>query len=220
MGVVLAVDLVGQFAERVELLFALTAGRLRDFPVVLRMDDQHATLQIGICRFQISGNVVAVLRVVGHDKEDRPLAELLVLFVGLAPLNHAQVQVVGVFLRILRASPLAELGAARLVGQDRMLDDILRNGLHQRIVANRLHEDRAVVVPRRSGRVHLQRQRGILLQQPVMDVLDRLEPRHSRFVDMVGFVVRARPTPRCRGRSFPGPPCFRSSSPTGRGPRK
>ena len=60
-----------------------------------------------------------------------------------------------------------------------MLDDVLVDRLDQRIVGDGLHEDRAVVVPRRGGDVHLEREPAILLQHPVMDVLDGLEPRQA-----------------------------------------
>ena len=70
-----------------------------------------------------------------------------------------------------------------------MLDDVLMDRLDQRIIANRLDENRAVVVARRGGHVHLQRQAAIFLQHPVVDVLNGFEPRHFRIVDVVGFVV-------------------------------
>ena len=70
-----------------------------------------------------------------------------------------------------------------------MLDDVLVNGLDQRIVADGLDEDRAVVVPRRGRHVHLERQAQVLLQHPVMNVLDALEPGQPRVVDMVRLVV-------------------------------
>ena len=82
-----------------------------------------------------------------------------------------------------------ELGAAGGIGQHRMLDHVLSDRLDQRVVADRLHEDRAVVVARRRRHVHLQRQAAVLLQHPVVDVLDALEPRHARVVDVVGLVV-------------------------------
>ena len=65
-----------------------------------------------------------------------------------------------------------ELGAAGRVRQHRMLHHVLCDGFDQRIVADGLHEDRAVVVARRGGHVHLQRQPQVFLQHAVVNVLD------------------------------------------------
>ena len=73
-----------------------------------------------------------------------------------------------------------------------MLDDVLVNRLDQRIVGDRLHEYRTVVVARRRGDIDLDRESGILLQHPVVDVLDALEPRHPRIVNVVRLVVENR----------------------------
>ena len=81
------------------------------------------------------------------------------------------------------------VGAAWRIGQNRMLHDVLMDGLDQRIVAHGLHKNGAVVVARRGRHVDLQRQGEILLEQLVMDVLDAFEPGHARIVNMVGFVV-------------------------------
>ncbi len=138
-----------------------------------------ASLQVGIVAFQVLGHVVAVRGVVGHHEQDGLLAHLFVLGIRLAPLDHAQVEIVGVLLGVLGALPLRQLGAAGGIGQHGVLDDVLRDGLHQRVIGHGLHEDRAVVVLGRGGHVHLQRERGALLQQPVVDVLDGLEPGHA-----------------------------------------
>ena len=66
--------------------------------------------------------------------------------VALAPLLDAELQVIVVFLGEDRAFVFVKLGAARGVGQDRMLDDVLMDGLDERIVGDGLNEDRAVVV--------------------------------------------------------------------------
>ncbi len=70
-----------------------------------------------------------------------------------------------------------------------MLDDVLVDGLDERVVADSLDEDGAVVVARRGGHVHLERKAAILLEHLVVDVLDGLEPGHARVVDVVGLVV-------------------------------
>ena len=154
------------------------------------MNDQHRVLQIGIVAFQVLGHVVAVAGVVGHHEQDGLLAQLFVFGIGLAPLDHAQVDVVGVFLGVLGALALHQFGAAGGVGQHGMLDHVLRDGLHQRVVGDGLHEDGAVVVLGRGGHVHLQREGRPFLLQPVVDVLDGLEPRHARVVDVVRLVVQ------------------------------
>ena len=110
--------------------------------------------------------------------------------VALAPFLHAKLQVVGIFFGDDRALVLGELGAARRVRQYRMLHDVLGDGLDQRIIAHGLHEDCAVVVARCGRHVHLDCQPQVFLQQPVMDVLDALEPRHAGIVDMMRFVVK------------------------------
>ena len=100
-----------------------------------------------------------------------------------------KLQIVGIFLGDDRALVLGQLGAAGRIGQHRMFHHVLRDGLDQRIVAHGLHEDRAVVVARRGRHVHLDREAQVFLQQPVVNVLDALEPRHARIVDVVGLVI-------------------------------
>ena len=73
-----------------------------------------------------------------------------------------------------------------------MLDDVLRDGLDQRIVRHGLDEDRAVVVFRGGGHVHLHAQRAAFLQQAVVDVLNGFEPRQFVVVDVVRPVVQNR----------------------------
>lgn len=70
-----------------------------------------------------------------------------------------------------------------------MLHDILRDRFDQRVVADGLNEDRAVVVPRRRRHVDLQCELQILLQQLVVDVLNRFEPRQLVVVDMVRLII-------------------------------
>ena len=85
-----------------------------------------------------------------------------------------------------------QLGAAGRVRQHRMLHDVLRDRLDQRIVAYRLYENRAVVVARCGGHVHLDREAQIFLQQAMVDILDALEPGQARIVDMVRLVIEHR----------------------------
>ena len=70
-----------------------------------------------------------------------------------------------------------------------MLNDVLMDGLDEWIVGDGLHEDRAIVMSGRSRHVDLQSEAAIALEHLVMDVLDVLEPRHLRIVDVVRFVV-------------------------------
>ena len=183
------VDLVGLLAEQFEFLLVLAGSGFGDFAVVLGVDDEHRALQFGADLFEVGADLVAVAGVVHHDEEHGLLAERLVFGVALAPFLDAELQVVVVFLGEDGALVLLQLGAAGGVRQDGMLDDVLVDGLDQRIVGDRLHEDRAVVVARRGGHVHLQGQTAILLQHLVVDVLNGLEPRHLRVVDVVRLVV-------------------------------
>ena len=88
------------------------------------------------------------------------------------------------------ALALHQLGAAGGVGQDGMLDHVLRDGFHQRVIGDGLHENPAVVVLGRRGNIHLQGEGGPFLLQAVVDVFDRFEPGHARVVDMVRLVVQ------------------------------
>ena len=66
--------------------------------------------------FQIRGHFVAILGVVGHHEQDGFLVQFGMLGRRLAPLDHAQVEVVGVPLGVFRAGPFAELGPTLEVG--------------------------------------------------------------------------------------------------------
>ena len=101
------------------------------------MDDEHRALQFGADLLQVRADLVAVAGVVHHDEQHGFLAERLVFGVALAPFLDAELQVVGVFLGEDRALVLVQLGAAGGVGQHRMLDDVLVDGLDQRVVATR-----------------------------------------------------------------------------------
>ena len=134
-------------------------------------------------------DIVAVARVVDHHEQHRLLAELLVLGVALLPFLDPEGQVVGELLVEDRARMLVQAFPARGVGQHRMLDNTLVNGLDERIVADRLHEDRAVVVARRGGHVDLKGETPVFLQHSMVDVTDAAEPRHALIVDVMRFVV-------------------------------
>ena len=71
-----------------------------------------------------------------------------------------------------------------------MLHHILSYSFDERVIRDRLNEDRSVVCTRCGRDVHLQRQRRTLLQQPVVNVFDGLEPGHLRIVDMVRLIVQ------------------------------
>jgi hypothetical protein len=53
-----------------------------------------------------------------------------------------------------------------------MLDHVLRDGFHQRVIGHGLDENRAVVVLGRGGDVHLQGEGAPFLLQAVVDVFD------------------------------------------------
>ena len=120
-------------------------------------------------------------------------AKLFVFRVALAPFLDAELQIVIILFGEDGALALRavsrELAAS---GKNGMLDDVLMDRLDERVVGDRLDEDRAVVVPRRGGHVNLKRKPPILLQHAVMDVLDRLEPGHAFVVDVVRLVVEHR----------------------------
>ena len=172
-----------------QLLLALAGRGLGDVAVILRVDDEHGPPQLGADAFEVRADLVAVARVVDHDEQHRLLAERLVPDRALAPLLDAELQVVGVALGKDGALLLDQTRAARGVRQHRVLDHVLADRLDERVVRHGLHEDRAVVVARRGGDVDLQREARILLEHPVMDVLDALEPRHPGIVDVVRLVV-------------------------------
>jgi hypothetical protein len=64
--------------------------------------------------------------------------------------------------------------------------------LDERIVGDGLDEDRRVVVAGGGRDVDLEREAAVLLEHLVVDVLDRLEPRHSGIVDVVGLIIERR----------------------------
>ena len=98
-------------------------------------------------------------------------------------------QIILVTLGEFVALPLNQFGARGGVGEHRRLDNPLSDGLHQRVIADGLHENRSVLVLRRRGKIELGRQFASLQPQAVRDVLNVLEPGHLRVVDVVGFVV-------------------------------
>ncbi len=70
-----------------------------------------------------------------------------------------------------------------------MLDHVLVDGLDQRVVGNGLYKDRAIVVLGRGGNVYLQGEASVLLEHPVVNVLDALEPRQTCVVDVMSLVI-------------------------------
>ena len=183
------VDLVRLLAQNLEIFLVLARGRFGNLAVGLGVDHQHSALQLRANLLQVRAHLIAVLGVIHHHEQHGLLAQLLVLGVALAPFLHAQLQVVGVFLGDQGAFVFGEFGAAGRIRQHRMLDHVLGDCLDQRVVAHGLHEDRAVVVARRGRHVHLYRQPQVFLQQPMMNVLNALEPGQAVVVDVVRLVV-------------------------------
>ena len=191
-GLVLAVpgvDAVGFAAQGLEFFLVLAFRGLRNLAVVLGVDDEHCALQLGADAFQMRTHVVAVAGVIDHHEQHGLLAQALVLVEALLPLLDAERQIVGVLLVKEGAGMRMQACATGFVGQHRVLDDALVNGFDQRVVADGLHEDRAVVVARRGRHIDLQRQSPVLLQHAVMNISDAAEPGHARVVDVVRFVV-------------------------------
>jgi hypothetical protein len=135
-----------------------------DVAVVLGVDDEHCTLQLGTGRFQPGADLVAVAGVVHHDEQHGLFAQRLMLGVTLAPFLDTELQIILIVLGEDSAFVLLQARATRGIRQHRMFDDVLVNSLDQRIVGNGLYEDGAVVVPGRGGHIHLQSQTVILLQ--------------------------------------------------------
>ncbi len=183
------INLIGLFAKTLQLLLVLSGGRLGDLAVVLGVDDEHRSPEFGTDLFEVRAYFIAIPGVVHHDEEHRLLPQRLVVRIALAPLLHPKRKEVRILLREDGALVFVELGAAGGVGQDGMLDDVLVDGLDERVVGNRLDEDRAVVVARRGGHVDLEGEAAVLLEHLVVDVLNGLEPRHARIVDVVRLVV-------------------------------
>ena len=146
-------------------------------------------MQFGTDFLEIRAHVITVSGVVHHDEQDGFLPKRLMLGVALAPLFDAEFEVVVIFFREDRTGSVAQFRAAGGIGQDRMLDDVLMDGLEERIVGNGLDEDRAVVMAWRSGHVHLEPKTAIFLQHSMVDVLDGFKPRHPRVVDVMRLVV-------------------------------
>ena len=70
-----------------------------------------------------------------------------------------------------------------------MFDYVLMDCLDEGVIRHRLNENRAVIVARRCSDINLERQTSILLQHSVMDILNRLEPRHLGIVNVMGFII-------------------------------
>ena len=159
------VDVVGLLAEFFELIFVLARGGLGNFTVVLGVDDEHRTFQLGANFFQMGADLVAVAGVIHHNEQHGFFAQHFMLGIALAPFFDTELQVVLVFFGKDGAGyVVAHPGAAGGIRQYRVLDDVLMDSLDQRIIRHGLHEDRAVVVPWRGGHVHLQRKTVVLLQ--------------------------------------------------------
>ena len=187
-----AVDGIRGGSQDFKLIFIFAGSGLGDFTVVLGMNDEHCALKFGANLFQMRADFIAVAGVVHHHEQHGFLAEFFVLGVALAPFLDAQRKIVGMFLGEQRAFVLLQLGAARRIRQHRMFDDVLVDRLDQRVIADGLNKNRAVVVARRGGDINLQGETPVSLQHPVMNVLNALEPRHSRVVNVVRFVVEDR----------------------------
>ena len=189
VGTLPSVDGVGGLAQHLQFLLRLAARGFRNVAVLLRVDHQHRTLQLGSRLLEPGADLVAVARVVHHDEQHRFLSELRVLRGSLAPFLDAEPEVVRVSLGENGALLLVQPGEAGGVGQRGVLHHVLVDRLDERIVGNSLDEDRAVVVLGRCRDIHLQREGEVLLQHAVVDVLDRLEPRHPLVVDVVCLVI-------------------------------
>ena len=153
------------------------------------MNDEHGALQLGADFLEVFADLVAVARVVHHDEEHSLFAEGVVLGLALAPLLDAEAEVIVVFLGEDRTLAVGEFRAAGGVGEHGVLDDVLVDGLDERVIGNGLDEDGAVVVARGGGDVDLEREAAVLLEHLVVDVLDGFEPCHARIVDVVRLVV-------------------------------
>ena len=180
---------VGLLGEQLEFLFALAGSRFGNLAVVLGVNDEHRAPQFGTNLFEVRANFITVARVVHHDEQHGLFTERLVFGVALLPFLDAKLEIVVVFLGENGAFLFDEFCLARRVRQNGMLDDVLVNRFHERVIAYGLNEDRAVVVARCCGHVHLQGEAAVLLQHPVMNVLNGFEPRHLRIVDVVRLVV-------------------------------
>ena len=153
------------------------------------MYDQNRILQFRTDFSQVLAHHIAILRVIDHDEKYRFLAQLLVVRVALAPFLDAQLQIVGVLFGNDGALMFCQLCPAGGIRKHWVLDNILCDGLDEWIVAHRLHKNGPIVVPRRSGDVYLDGEFQVLLQQPVVYVLDALEPRQAVVVNVVRLVV-------------------------------
>ena len=120
------------------------------------MNHQHGALEIGICFAEVGGDLVAVAGVIGHHKQDGLFAELAVFVVGLAPFDHAKIEVISMFFAVDCAGSFHQPCAAGFIGQTGMLDHVLGDGFHERVVGNGLHENGTVVVAWRGADVELE----------------------------------------------------------------
>ena len=153
------------------------------------MNNEHRALKLRADFFEVGADLVAVAGVVHHHEEHGLLSQGFVFGVALAPFFDAELQVVRIVLGEDSALVLVQPGAAGGVRQHRLLDDLLVYGFDQRIVRDSLHKNSAVVVPGRGGHIHLQREARILLQHPVMNILDAFEPGHLRVMNVMGLVI-------------------------------
>ena len=153
------------------------------------MDDQHRAGKLRADLFEMRADLVTIAGVVHHHEQDCFFTQGRMFSVALAPFLDTELQIIRIMLGKNGARVFLQAGAAGGVRQYRMLDDILMDGLDQRIIRDGLHEDRAVVVARRGGHIHLQGQPAIPLQHTVVDVLDALEPGHARIVNVMRLVV-------------------------------
>jgi len=166
----------------------------------------------------MGADIVAIAGVVDHDEQHCLLAHVLVFGVALLPFLDAERQVVGELLVEHGARLLVQALAAGCIGQHRVLDDALVDRLDERVVADRLHEDRPVVVARRRRHVDLQGKAAVLLQHAVVDVADAAEPRHALVVDVMRLVVEDRELVDLADRS-PRSVLLSVVLPEGRGPK-
>ena len=74
----------------------------------------------------------------------------------LFPFLDAKLEIIVIFLGEDGAFSVLQFRAAGGVGQDWVFHDVLVNGFDERIIGNRLDKNRAVVMARRGGNIHLQ----------------------------------------------------------------
>jgi len=157
-----------------QFFLALAGGRFGNLAVGLGVNHQHRVFQLGVVAFQIRRDIVAIPRVIGHHEQDRLLPQLLRALRRPSAIRLRRDEYSRHTFPRTSRSAARRASPGSQVGQHRMLDHVLRNRFHQRIVGHRLHENRPVVVLRRRAHVDLQRQRRSLLLQPMVNVFDRL----------------------------------------------